>query len=224
MSRIDVRPARVAIAERFDEHVLVRVVQAARPVEPEAAGLGARGLGEGAADLGPAIANSGLICHLAVMKIICWTPGQRGGSAAAAASGQGGRSGSVARRNSPTATGSRPAQVQTSPNRWESVANPTKSAAPTPALASPRYRPQEVTGSSWRSQTTVWTGRLGRATIFPHESPPGAPAPVGPRPSRSARRRRRGRHAAGLTGRTPRCRALSHRSPRSCQTVSRISS
>jgi hypothetical protein len=52
---IDVRPARVTISERLDEHVLVRVVQAARPIEPQAAGLGARRLGEDAADLGPAI-------------------------------------------------------------------------------------------------------------------------------------------------------------------------
>ena len=45
----------VVVAERLDEHVLGRVVEAARPVEPQAAGLGAGRLGERPADLGPAV-------------------------------------------------------------------------------------------------------------------------------------------------------------------------
>ena len=43
---LDVHASGVAVAERLDQHELVRRVDAARPLEPEVAGLGARRLGE----------------------------------------------------------------------------------------------------------------------------------------------------------------------------------
>ena len=46
MIRIDVGTAGVTVAERFDEHVLVRVVEDARPVEPQTSRFGAGRLGE----------------------------------------------------------------------------------------------------------------------------------------------------------------------------------
>ena len=52
---VDVRATGIAVAERLDEDVFVAVVQAARPFEPQAALLGARGLGEGTRDLGPGV-------------------------------------------------------------------------------------------------------------------------------------------------------------------------
>lgn len=52
---VDVRATGIAVAERLDEDVFVAVVQAARPFKPQAALLGARGLGEGTGDLGPGV-------------------------------------------------------------------------------------------------------------------------------------------------------------------------
>src|SRR4051794_17689374 len=43
------------VLERLDQDVLLSVLQVARPVEPEVAGLGAGGLGEAARDLGPVV-------------------------------------------------------------------------------------------------------------------------------------------------------------------------
>ncbi len=66
------------VEEGLDQHVLGGVLEAARPVEPQVAGLGAGGLGERAADLGQASACSGLMRNLAVMTIIGATPGAGG--------------------------------------------------------------------------------------------------------------------------------------------------
>jgi hypothetical protein len=48
-------PGGVGVAERLDEHILIGVIETARPVEPEAAGLGAGGLGEGPGDFRPRV-------------------------------------------------------------------------------------------------------------------------------------------------------------------------
>ena len=53
--RRDVRPGRVVVPERLDQHVLVRLVQAAGPVEPQAPRFCAGGLGEGLADGRPVL-------------------------------------------------------------------------------------------------------------------------------------------------------------------------
>src|SRR5215471_2601968 len=52
---LHVRGPGVTIAERFDQHVLVRVVHASGPVEPQAARLIAARLGELPGDLGPGV-------------------------------------------------------------------------------------------------------------------------------------------------------------------------
>src|SRR5215213_2600927 len=52
---LDVGGAGGVVAEGFDEHVLVGVVEGARPVEPQAAGLATGGGGELAGDLGPVV-------------------------------------------------------------------------------------------------------------------------------------------------------------------------
>src|SRR3954454_23127801 len=52
---VDVRAARLVVPERLDEHVLGRVVEAPRPVEPQAARLGTGRLGEGLADRQPGV-------------------------------------------------------------------------------------------------------------------------------------------------------------------------
>jgi hypothetical protein len=52
---LDVGGAGVAVAEGFDEDVLVGVVEGAGPVVPQAAGLVAGGGGELAGDLGPVV-------------------------------------------------------------------------------------------------------------------------------------------------------------------------
>jgi DNA-binding transcriptional regulator YhcF (GntR family) len=52
---LDVRGTRVPVAEGLDQHVLRGIVHAPGPVEPQAAGLGAAGLGELPGDLGPGV-------------------------------------------------------------------------------------------------------------------------------------------------------------------------
>ena len=56
----DVGAARVTVAEGLDQDILGRVVQAARPVEPQAARLGPGGLGERAGDPRPVLGVLGL--------------------------------------------------------------------------------------------------------------------------------------------------------------------
>ena len=48
------------VGERLDEHVGAGLLDAARPLEPQVARLGERGLGELARDLGPAVGELGL--------------------------------------------------------------------------------------------------------------------------------------------------------------------
>src|SRR5699024_5482976 len=52
--------ARPLVGERLDEHVGVRVLHAAGPLEPQVPGLGQGGLGELAGDLGPLVGVLGL--------------------------------------------------------------------------------------------------------------------------------------------------------------------
>jgi hypothetical protein len=52
---LDVRGAGLGVAERFDQDVLIRVVHAPGPVEPQAARFAVARLGELAGDLGPGV-------------------------------------------------------------------------------------------------------------------------------------------------------------------------
>ena len=62
-------PRFVVVAECFDEHELFGVVQAARPLEPHAAGLGPGGSGERSDQFGESVDPVGLHLHLGDMKI-----------------------------------------------------------------------------------------------------------------------------------------------------------
>ena len=79
---LDVRGTRVVVAERLDQDVLGRVVEAAGPVEPQASGLGAGRPGEVAAISGQRSASSGRTRNLAVMKIMTRSLGRSGGGSA----------------------------------------------------------------------------------------------------------------------------------------------
>jgi hypothetical protein len=59
MSRLDVRGPGVAVSECLDEHVLGRVIEAARPLEPQVAGLPAGGVGERFRESGPVVCMFG---------------------------------------------------------------------------------------------------------------------------------------------------------------------
>ena len=63
------RSGRIVVAKRFDQDVLGRVVQTARPVVPQAARLAAARFGDGPGDVGPLLASSGRTRNFAVMKI-----------------------------------------------------------------------------------------------------------------------------------------------------------
>jgi hypothetical protein len=74
--RLHVLAAGSAVPEGLDEHVLRRVVERARPVEPQAPGSLRVASVKAADSCGQASACSGLTRNLAVMKIIDFLQGQ----------------------------------------------------------------------------------------------------------------------------------------------------